>query len=76
MRIQINVKMFSINFSVKKATQSKEVMGKLREEINNIINNRLQDIGISPNWKGIPQKTFEKALEIVRHQANITKKVL
>ncbi|XP_018561298.1 zinc finger protein DZIP1 [Anoplophora glabripennis] len=60
--------------SLKKAAQSKEVTEKLREEINNIINNRLQDIGISPNWNGIPQKTFEKAMEIVRHQANITKK--
>ncbi|KAJ8916183.1 hypothetical protein NQ315_016322 [Exocentrus adspersus] len=60
--------------SLKKAAQSQQVTEKLYKEITNVINNRLQDIGISPNWKGVPQKTFEKAMKIVQHQAELVKK--
>ncbi|KAJ8935071.1 hypothetical protein NQ314_013016 [Rhamnusium bicolor] len=60
--------------SLRNAAKNEEIIARLREEISNIINNKLQEIGISPSWKGIPQKTYDKAMEIVNHQANLTKK--
>jgi hypothetical protein len=36
---------------------------------------RLQDLGVSPDWKGLPTRSFQRALEIVNHQANLLKKV-
>ncbi|KAG5897168.1 hypothetical protein JTB14_022531 [Gonioctena quinquepunctata] len=49
---------------------------KIQKEITDKLHLRLQEMGISPNWKGIPMKTFVRALEIVEHQASLNKKLL
>ncbi|XP_023029057.2 DAZ interacting zinc finger protein 1 [Leptinotarsa decemlineata] len=55
---------------------NKQMVEKLRQKMNDILYSRLQEMGISPNWKGIPKKTFQRALEIVEHQASLSKKFL
>ncbi|XP_056637375.1 cilium assembly protein DZIP1L [Diorhabda sublineata] len=47
---------------------------ELNEKISATINNALQEMGINPTWNGIPKRTFEKSLEIVKHQENLNKK--
>ncbi|KAJ8951822.1 hypothetical protein NQ318_019796 [Aromia moschata] len=59
----------------KGSAKSQESLDKYREEIADVVNGRLQEMGVSPNWRGIPRKTFDRALAIVRHQANLSKKM-
>ncbi|XP_066256913.1 cilium assembly protein DZIP1L isoform X2 [Euwallacea similis] len=39
-----------------------------------IIISRLQELGISENWTRLPEKSFDKALEIINHQATLANK--
>ncbi|EFA03365.1 cilium assembly protein DZIP1L [Tribolium castaneum] len=51
-----------------------ELLQHFKLEIENILKARLQDMGVSPDWKGLPNRSFQRALEIVNHQANLVKK--
>lgn len=51
------------------------MLKELEEEVKNVVNSRLRDIGVNPDWKGIPQKSYERAMDIINHQAQLTKKV-
>ncbi|CAG9823675.1 unnamed protein product [Phaedon cochleariae] len=60
-----------MNMTIAEVEREKEF---LKTEINDGLQMRLQEMGISPHWKGIPKKTYERALHIVRHQASQNKK--
>lgn len=64
------------NFRIEEAAASEEVFDKLREEVEILVHRRLKEIGVSPDWKGLPQRSFTQALAVVNHQAELSKKVL
>ncbi|XP_044266106.1 zinc finger protein DZIP1 isoform X2 [Tribolium madens] len=49
-----------------------ELLQHFKLEIENIIKTRLQDLGVSPDWNGLPNRSYQRALEIINHQANLT----
>ncbi|CAG9858451.1 unnamed protein product [Phyllotreta striolata] len=59
--------------TVKKDDTVKEIE-KLKTKLNESISLGLQEMGISPLWKGIPKKTFERGMEVVKHQSFLSKK--
>lgn len=61
--------------SLKQAAIDVEVKIGLRKELEDVLEQRLKEIGVSSEWKGIPEKTFKRALIIVRHQATLASKV-
>ncbi|KAL6423792.1 hypothetical protein ACFW04_010335 [Cataglyphis niger] len=48
----------------------------IQEDVQSMLDNRLKDLGIDPEWQGIPAATFKQKMEIVRHQQNINAKKL
>jgi len=48
----------------------------IRENAKDVFDNRLKDLGIDPEWQGIPAATFKQKMEIVKHQQNINAKKL
>lgn len=71
--------MFCINglkyFSLRNAASSDAVMKELQGEVEKVIQTRLQEIGVSSGWKGLPKRSFQQAMTIVNHQASLTQKV-
>ena len=61
--------------SDKKSYIDEELLKHFRVTVENIIMARIQDLGVSPDWKGLPARSFNRAMEIVNHQATLTKKV-
>lgn len=60
---------------MEKALSSEEAFSKLHSEIKELVEKRLKEIGISPDWPGLPQRSFYQALSVVNHQAELTRKV-
>lgn len=48
---------------------------KSKETGLEMFHSKLRDIGIDPEWRGIPDATFKQVFEIVRHHRNINSKV-
>ncbi|KMR05341.1 zinc finger protein dzip1l [Lasius niger] len=48
----------------------------IQEDAQSMLDNRLRDLGIDPEWQGIPAATFKQKMEIIRHQQNINAKKL
>lgn len=48
----------------------------IQENAQSMLDNRLRDLGIDPDWQGIPAATFKQKMEIIRHQQNINAKKL
>lgn len=48
----------------------------IQENAQSMLDNRLRDLGIDPEWQGIPAATFKQKMEIIRHQQNINAKKL
>ncbi|XP_025075747.1 protein MLP2-like [Pogonomyrmex barbatus] len=46
----------------------------MQEDAQSIFNNRLRELGIDPEWQGIPMVTFRQKMEIIKHQQNINAK--
>ncbi|KYM81764.1 Zinc finger protein DZIP1L [Atta colombica] len=46
------------------------------EDARNMFDNRLRELGIDPEWQGIPAATYKQKMEIIRHQQNINAKKL
>lgn len=46
-----------------------------RKELQKIFEHRLRDLGIDPEWKGIPTATYKEKTETLIHQQNIISKV-
>nr|XP_012235197.1 PREDICTED: zinc finger protein DZIP1L isoform X1 [Linepithema humile] len=60
--------------SVVKSSNAKNL--SIEEEVQIMFNNRLRELGIDPEWRGIPAATFKQKMEIVKHQQNINTKKL
>ncbi|KAI4464698.1 zinc finger protein dzip1 [Holotrichia oblita] len=60
--------------SLKQSIKDDDVIKGLNREIQDMINSRLREIGISPNWKGIPDKSYQQAIKVVKHQSELSKK--
>ncbi|XP_011882339.1 PREDICTED: zinc finger protein DZIP1L [Vollenhovia emeryi] len=48
----------------------------IQEDALSMFDNRLRELGIDPEWQGIPAATYKQKMEIVRHQQNINAKKL
>ncbi|XP_029155518.1 zinc finger protein DZIP1 [Nylanderia fulva] len=48
----------------------------IQEDAQTMLDNRLRDLGIDPEWQGIPAATFKQKMEIIKHQQNINAKRL
>lgn len=48
----------------------------IHENAQSMLDNRLRDLGIDPEWQGIPAATFKQKMEIIKHQQNINAKKL
>ncbi|KAF7267451.1 hypothetical protein GWI33_019317, partial [Rhynchophorus ferrugineus] len=46
-----------------------------RKEVEDLLVNKLKGIGVSEDWTGIPQETFEKSMKITKHQGTLLKRV-
>ncbi|KYN32706.1 Zinc finger protein DZIP1L [Trachymyrmex septentrionalis] len=46
------------------------------EDARSMFDNRLRELGIDPEWQGIPAATYKQKMEIIRHQQNINAKKL
>lgn len=51
-------------------------MEGLQNELEAMLNNRLEQLGVSPEWKTLPTRSYERVMSIVSHQANLVKKVI
>lgn len=60
--------------SLKEAAFLPEVMEGLQNELEAMLNNRLEQLGVSPEWKTLPTRSYERVMSIVSHQANLVKK--
>ncbi|XP_072767864.1 uncharacterized protein Dzip1 [Anoplolepis gracilipes] len=48
----------------------------IQEDAQSMLDNRLRELGIDPEWQGIPTATFKQKMEIIKHQQNINAKKL
>lgn len=48
----------------------------IQEDVQSMFDNRLRELGIDPEWQGIPAATYKQKMEIIRHQQNINAKKL
>lgn len=62
-------------YSIDKVDSSKTLIN-IEKDIEYLVLNRLQELGISESWTRLPDRSFKKSFEIINHQANLTKKVL
>lgn len=46
------------------------------EDARSMFDNRLRELGIDPEWQGIPVATYKQKMEIIRHQQSINVKKL
>ncbi|XP_065164851.1 cilium assembly protein DZIP1L [Atheta coriaria] len=49
---------------------------RLKRHVEESVSQKLKEIGVSPHWKCLPEKSYNKAMEIVEHQANLSKKTI
>jgi len=48
----------------------------IQEDARSMFDNRLRELGIDPEWQGIPVATYKQKMEIIRHQQSINAKKL
>lgn len=53
--------------SLRKAIDENVTEG-LSNELESILSQKLQSIGVSPDWTAIPQQSYEQAMKIINHQ--------
>lgn len=64
-------------YEVKSVVQSSDARrASMQEDARSMFDNRLRDLGIDPEWQGIPAATFKQKMDIVKHQRNINAKKL
>ncbi|XP_012537939.1 zinc finger protein DZIP1 [Monomorium pharaonis] len=62
---------------IKRSETSVNIRKKvIPEDARNMLDNRLRELGIDPEWQGIPAATYKQKMEIVRHQQSINAKKL
>ncbi|KAL0267777.1 UNVERIFIED_CONTAM: hypothetical protein PYX00_009948 [Menopon gallinae] len=52
----------------------KNILGNAKSEIVNGLHNRLKDLGIDPEWSGIPKETMKQKLKILEHHRSLLSK--
>ncbi|XP_012258023.2 cilium assembly protein DZIP1L [Athalia rosae] len=50
------------------------VLQELNEHLREVFDNKLKDLGIDPEWNGVPYATFEQKMETVAHHQKINSK--
>jgi len=48
----------------------------IQEDARSMFDNRLRELGIDPEWQGIPVATYKQKMDIIRHQQSINAKKL
>lgn len=64
--------------AAKRETKSAEppaVSEDLKEDMREIFNRKMQNLGIDPDWEGIPKATFKHKSNMLRHHQSINAKV-
>ncbi|XP_044751282.1 zinc finger protein DZIP1 isoform X2 [Coccinella septempunctata] len=62
--------------SLRRASVSSEVMERLKKEMEKVLDERLSLLGVSNEWKGIPQRTYSRVMDILKHQSKILQRSL
>lgn len=59
---------------VLKSLNAKKI--SIQENARSMFDNRLRELGIDPEWQGIPMATYKQKMEIIKHQQSINAKKL
>ncbi|XP_046734238.1 zinc finger protein Dzip1 isoform X2 [Diprion similis] len=54
--------------------ENSELLQELKEHLRDVFDGKLKDLGIDPEWNGIPKATFKQKMETVIHHRNINAK--
>ncbi|XP_046605714.1 zinc finger protein Dzip1 [Neodiprion virginianus] len=54
--------------------ENSEILQELKEHLRDVFDGKLKDLGIDPEWDGIPKATFKQKMETVIHHQNINAK--
>ncbi|XP_045470543.1 zinc finger protein DZIP1 isoform X2 [Harmonia axyridis] len=60
--------------SLRRASLSSEVIERLKKEMRKVLMERLNMLGVSNEWKGIPEQTYSRVMDILNHQAKLVEK--
>lgn len=60
---------------MKRASLEESVAKGLYKEIEDVLGIRLKNLGVSPDWPSLPQRSYQKAIKIVKHQSSLASKV-
>ncbi|XP_012274447.1 zinc finger protein Dzip1 [Orussus abietinus] len=52
----------------------KKTLQQTRDEMLKMFENKLKDLGIDPEWSGLPKMTFQQKMETVKHHQSINAK--
>lgn len=52
-----------------------EIFYSLRTDLQNILDRRLRDLGVDPEWTALPDKTFKCKIDVLKHHMKIAAKV-
>jgi hypothetical protein len=56
--------------------QNPQILTALKEDLQDLHARRLREIGVDPEWKGIPAATFQQKMATLKHHQTITSKVM
>jgi hypothetical protein len=56
--------------------QNPQILTGLKEDLRDLCARRLRELGVNPDWKGIPAATFRQKMATLKHHQTITAKVL
>ncbi|PSN33890.1 hypothetical protein C0J52_09559 [Blattella germanica] len=54
--------------------QNPQILKELKEDLRELLARRLRELGVDPEWKGIPAGTFKQKIATLKHHQNITAK--
>jgi hypothetical protein len=56
--------------------QNPQILRRLKEDLRDLFARRLRELGVNPEWKGIPAATFCQKMATLKHHQTITAKVM
>lgn len=56
--------------------QNPRILRALKDDLRELHARRLREIGVDPEWKGIPAATFQQKMATLKHHKTITAKVI
>lgn len=56
--------------------QNPRILSALKDDLRDLHARRLREIGVDPEWKGIPAATFQQKMATLKHHQTITAKVI